>query len=419
MKLFLKIGGILFVLGLFTLVACKKSDSDTAVQNVEMSNRDALNAFAKLVVDDFRSEGTLKQQQIAMYEKTKNEQFNIVDLKSASIGQRTSVSIQELIVANPLMQIPYPSFAFQTNETFDQYIEGIQYYVVLDMETDLETATELPAYDSNGNATTISATFDETIKYAVIKMDEAHDAIEINATHTVKGAIVPASIEEFIPSRNEGTTKFYEEATIMNAEARDRGPVPIENATARGDGGDCPGNRVGKDYLHKIRFSDRDAVTKIENGFHLPKVELIATYIFATVAPGTTGAASLNQVVTQVDRHWKDLRKDLWQDLPALNQQIKTWEQLDSKVWKVAWVERDYKSETTESWSIGITPTYTVNKVWSFSGPLSYGIKKNKGDNLCGDIIVEYCDPSSGEGTQYKIYTAGNDGMYFRENAHN
>jgi len=29
---------------------------------------------------------------------------------------------------------------------------------------------------------------------------------------------------------------------------------------------------------------------------------------------------------------------------------------------------------------------------------------------------MEYCDTATGEGTAYKVYTGGNDGMYYREN---
>lgn len=105
-----------------------------------------------------------------------------------------------------------------------------------------------------------------------------------------------------------------------------------------------------------------------------------------------------------------------WNSVDLINQQIKTWTDVDSDVWKVGIIERDFNSDTESGWTFGLSPTYTVNKTWAFSAPVSYTIKKKKKDKLAGEVLIEYCDAANGEGTSYKVYTGGNDGMFFREN---
>jgi hypothetical protein len=103
-------------------------------------------------------------------------------------------------------------------------------------------------------------------------------------------------------------------------------------------------------------------------------------------------------------------------DVDIINQQIKTWDDLDSEEWKVVWIERDTDNDASTTWSFGLTPTYTANKTWSFGAPVSVSFTKKKKDKLAGEVIMEYCDAAQGEGSSYKVYTGGNDGMYFREN---
>lgn len=402
---------------MLTYWACEKSE--VKIHPSELSTSEGLHTLAKALIEDQKSEGILKKMQIALYKQTQNEEFMLVDLVEKGIAERTPTIVGQLIAQNPLMEIAYPSFAFQSNETFEQHLSSIQYYVILNEETDLEQVTTLPAYDSNGNSVQISSTFDETIRYAVIRIDEAHDAIREGESLTVKGKSIPTSLVNFNPTRVEGNIKFYQEATFINAKSLDEGDINYGTVTYRGGGGgeecDRPANK--KDQLYKIRFSNKDAVKVIESGFHLPNVELFFTYVFGSVSAG--GALSVNQITTQVDKNWSLMNGGNWADVDNINQQIKTWNGNETDAWVVGIVERDRNKDAETSWTFGVTPKYTVDKKWEIGFPIAFSIKKKKGDKLAGEVIIEYCDPAIGEGTSYKVYSGGNDGMYFRENFQN
>lgn len=409
----------ILVIAILTYWACNKNDQNFPSQTREEITRQNLHSFAKLLIEDQKSEGSLRQRQVELNTQTNDQEFLIVDLVKHDVGQRTPTAIESLIAQNPLMEIAYPSFAFQTNETFQQHLNSIQYYVVLDDETDPEEVSTLPAYDANGNYVQISSTFNESIRYAVIKIDEAHDAIRDGENLTVKGKAIPTSLSTFSPSQVNGNVKYYEEATLMNAERKDLGPIYVGPVTYRGGNpeGECDRPANNKDQLYKIRFSNKDAVKVIESGFHLPNVELFITYVFATVTPNPSNPTlTVDAITTQVNKNWSLMNGPDWGSVDNINQQIRKWGGLDSDVWKVGFVERDRDKDAEGGWSFGITPSYTVDKVWGIGVPISYTIKKKKGDKLAGEVIIDYCDTAIGEGTSYKVYTGGNDGMYFREN---
>lgn len=408
--MFLFSGAILCFLG------CEKNEiaSDAPVTSVQ--SQEPVYALAELLIDDRKNGGELAQKQIELFHKTGVEEFMLVDFTEEGVGLRTPSVVQNLLAQNPLMEIAYPSYAFfESTETFEQHIGRIQYFVVLESGTDPESAsvTTLPAYDASGNAVQIANTFDESVRYAVVAMDEAHDAVVNDAGTTVKGRTKPTSLSTFTPSSVVGNVKYYEEATIKNARFKDLG--------SQGAGSVNPVNLFPpvcdrpvdkKDQLYKIRFSDKDAVKVIEAGFRLPRVELDITYGIVTVA--SNGTASTLQLTTQVDKKWKDMDGSSWSGVDAINQQIKTWDGNDADTWGVLFVEDDGGSST--SFTFGVTPKYTVDKVWEFATPVSFTVPTQNNDDIAGNIIIEYCDPAEGEGTSYKIYTGGNDGMYFREN---
>lgn len=410
----------ILVIAMLTYWACNKNDTSTLIQTSEEVSKQSLHSFAKLLIEDQKAGGFLRQIQVELNKQTHEEEFSIVDLAKSELGERTPTAIESLIAQNPLMQIAYPSFAFQTNETFEQHISNIQYYVILDEDTDPEEVSTLPAYDAAGNAVQISSTFDETIRYAVVKLDEAHDATRTGQSLTIKGKAIPVSLVDFEPVQIVGDVKFYEEAAFINAERKDAGPIDGGPVIYRGgdpeNGCDRPANK--KDQLYKIRFSNKDAVKVIESGFHLPKVELFITYVFGTVNPANA-TLTVDAITTQVVKNWSLMNGPDWGSVDNINQQIRKWGGLDTDIWKVGFVERDRDKDAEGGWSFGITPSYTVDKVWSIGVPISYTIKKKKGDKLAGEVIIDYCDPANGEGTSYKVYTGGNDGMYFRENFQN
>jgi hypothetical protein len=103
-----------------------------------------------------------------------------------------------------------------------------------------------------------------------------------------------------------------------------------------------------------------------------------------------------------------------WTNVSTLNQQIKTWLPTDADTWAVLFVEDDGGSSA--SFTFGVAPKYTVDKKWEFATPVSFTVPIKNNDDIAGNVIIEYCDPAEGEGTFYKVYNGGNDGMYFRQN---
>lgn len=249
-------------------------------------------------------------------------------------------------------------------------------------------------------------------------MDEAHDAFVGDSNTSVKGRTKPNSLGNFTPANVVGNVSYYEEATLLNAIQMDLGPIEIGPVDPRGGDGpeshcDRPSNK--KDQLYKIRFSNKDAVKVIESGFRLPKVEIMATYGFGGVSQ--SGVLTTGTLTTQVVKHWEDLTSSSWSNVSTINQQIKKWLATETDTWAVLFVEKDGGSET--AFTFGVTPKYTVNKEWEIGFPISFSVKLQRNDDIAGSIIMEYCDPAEGEGTSYKIYTGGNDGMHFRENLQN
>lgn len=412
---------ILFFIGamLFLANSCSKNSEILNFSRAEHHNQ-ALHKLAKLLIRDKASNREIFQAQLKQYKKTGLEEFLLLDILGIGnkVDLRTPSIVQQLIAQNPLMEIAYPSFAFYSDtETFEEHIANIQYYVVIEDGVDPESSLvdSLPAYDSVGNAVMIPNIFDEEIRYAVIAMDESLDAFVGNSNISLKGVLKPGSLENFAPVTVNGEVKYYDEGTIRYAEILDRGESYFGSAIDRGgDGGstncDRPTNR--KDQLYKIRFSDRAAVNVIESGFRMPVVELIAYYGIASVSP--TGGVTGGVYYTQVIRNWATMNGCCWNSVDNISHPIKVWEPHEADEWGVLFVEQDGGSSI--QFSFGASPKYTVNKKWEISLPITFTVPAKDKDDKAGNVIIEYCDPANGEGTSYKVYTGGNDGMYFREN---
>lgn len=413
---------IMMLFTAFTLVfaSCEKTDvaTDTAVQPTSDQNDAALHALAKLLVEDRATGGEFAQKQVERYGQTGVEEFLLAEFVETGIGLRSPSAVQQLLAQNPLMEIAYPSYSFfKDTETLAQHISNIQYYVVIGdgVDPEYEEVEYLPVYTPNGSLTQLPNVFNESVRYAVVAMDEAHDAFVGDSNTSVKGVAKPNSLDNFTPANVVGNVRYYEEATISNAQVVDAGPVEFGPITFRGGNGpesgcDRPANK--KDQLYKIRFSNKAAVKVIESGFRLPKVELKITYGVAAVA--SNGTVSLGQFFTQVNKHWEDMTSSSWSNVSALNQQIKTWLPTDADTWAELFVEDDGGSSA--SFTFGVTPKYTVDKKWEFATPVSFTVPVKNNDDIAGNVIIEYCDPAEGEGTFYKVYSGGNDGMYFRQN---
>ncbi len=413
------------IVALVFLSSCEKTEhfaddlpNDSTSKLKEINQ--ALYSLAEYLVEDKNSGGDIIDRQIELYNESGVEEFLLMDLrKKEEIELRTPTVVQQLLNQNPLMEIAYPSFAlyFETVETFSQHINNIEYYVVIDSQTDPESSsiTSLPAYDENGNALQISSTFDQYTRYAVITMDEAHDAVVGSSNQTVKGLARPPVLSMLSPARVEGNVSFYQEATIDNAIQAGKSPfIGYADLVNLSPPPPCDRPANKKDQLYKIRFSDKQAVKVIEGWWDLPKVELVITYGIAAVA--SNGTISNGQFTTQVEKKWRDMTDSSWDHVDEINQQIITWLSTHADTWGVLFIERDRNGGNSSSFTFGVSPKYTIDKKWEFATPVSFTVPMRSRDEVAGNVIIECCDPAEGEGTAYKVYTGGSDGMYFREN---
>jgi hypothetical protein len=417
-----------FLLSLFCLMLfsnCEKSDLkkyrsiDSQVRIKQ--NNEALHALARLLVEDRKSGGEFAQKQIKRFHLTGTEEFLLVDFIEPGISPRNPEFLADLALQNPLMEVAYPSFNFFNQETFPRHLEKIKYYVVIEdgVDPEMESVDSLPAYDIEGNKIMIPNFFDENIRYAVVAMDESHDAFVENADISVKGVLQSPSLiaatPSFVKVFLESDVKFFEESTVRHALYLDGSQEGISHsASLQGDHDprkcDRPANR--KDQLYKIRFSDKAAVKKIESGFRLPNIELIIHYGISSVS--INGAVNNFTTFVQVDKNWTTMDGCCWEDVDNINQQIKTWRENDADTWAVFFVESD--GGQSIEFSFGATPQYTLDKKWALGFPIGFKVPAKNKDDEVGRLLIEYCDPAVGEGTAYKIYSAGSDGMYFREN---
>lgn len=396
------------------LSSCNKNEDKATELNLQSKTTDVFKSFAKLVYDDLKSKGSLTHSMIKEYNKTKIEEFLLCDLNSNLVSERnssTTQSISNILATNPLMDVAFPSFD-PDFETLEQHLANIDYVILLNVNPN--EVNQLSAIDKNGNSVLISSVFDETKKYAVIKEEEGSFAVNVNTKITTYGETVPVQLLNITPRRTVGDYRIYDNTDLSNVKSQLNGTgVPT------GDGGndtpisergsdDCPNAdrtpETLRDQFRSVAFTNFECVKAYESGFHLPKVELRVIYLMFNFNTRT----NVTQEFT-LRGHWKDMTtKEMFVNLYLPIWRYKTF----GDFWQCTAIEED-PAPSTISLNLGFDASI---KVFGTGGTLKQGVSTTftigKGDIRIGTVLMNYCDPAAGLGTQYKYSQIGPNGSF-------
>lgn len=374
------------------------------------------------------SNAETQQRLIQTYQEKGIEEFLLADfLKTKSVSSRDITNFEELntlVLENPMLTIAYPSFAFH-DETFEQHLSLIDYTVMLlDDPDEVET---LPAFNSSGQLINISSTFDESLRYCVVKYNEAYTAVDPATQKTYFDDNVSVKLFDFEPKNTVGKYVFYSVADIINAKLIEEGRYGGTAGPVDPDGGDpddpdesceLPCERdcyKEKDELHSVKWSSKDCVKNFESGFHLPQVEMIAYY---GIPRYNSGSVSVDLIAKDVFIHWKDMTTKF---SDPLGLEIATWTEDLGNRWQVLWIERDYWNKVQDKFTLGFSVSFKIKDPTSsvettVGANAAWEVVSMKQDKEIGRSLIEYCDNAKDEGETYKpCACGGSGGFWFKE----
>lgn len=320
-----------------------------------------------------------------------------------------------------MITIAYPSFAFH-NETFEKHLSLIDYTVmVFDDPDEVET---LPAFNSSGQLVNISSTFDESLRYCVVKYNEAYIAVNPSTKKTYFGEDVSNKLFEFNPRGTVGIYLMYSAADLINSKFKEEGRFAPDGGGG-GDGGGGDGDPCNlpcerdcykkKDELHRVKWSSKDCVRNFESGFHLPQVEMIAYF---GIPRFNSGAVTVDLVAKDVFLHWQDMTTHFSDPLEL---EIATWTEDLGNRWQVLWIERDYWNKVQDKFTLGFSVSFKVKdpvtgSETTYGANAAWEVTSMKQDKEIGRSLIEYCDKAKDEGEIYKPFACGGSGgFWFKE----
>jgi hypothetical protein len=402
---------LLVGLSLCLFWACNKQQDE----NAEIKKMPKQEVFQK--VASFLSNSTkdkiVQQQILATYRKKGIEEFLLADfLKNNGSNFRSSnVSdeLNHLVLDNPMLTIAYPSLAFK-EESFEEHLDKIDYTVML--FDDIDEVSELPAFDSEGRLVHISSDFDENIRYCVVKYNEAYIAVNSSTLKTFFEDDVPRNLFETKAHDTIGEYLMYSAADLINSRLKESNTYFRGGGEGAADSCELPCERdcfKTKDELHRVKWSTKHCLKTVEDGFHLPQVEMIAYYAIPQYA---TGTIKVDLVAKDVFMHWQDMTGKFSE---PIGQEIATWKPELGDRWQVLWIERDYWNSVQSKFTIGFTVGFKVDGE-NATGNASLEITSMKKDKEIGSSLIEYCDKAQDEGDVYKPLSCGGvGGFWFRE----
>jgi hypothetical protein len=402
------------------------------------------NQFADVLRVDLTENGFLKTRIKQLFQRTKTGEFMLAEILDGVITpQRTEVSLPDLLQGNPLIEVGFPTYDFQNALTFEQFLDNIEFYVLLPDDFEESLYDSLFAITPVGDVVKISANFDETIKYAVVRNDEAEDARVGTNLSTYLGQNIPDALVNYDPIRIVNGIKYHYVSDIMNAHNDDLrgysfftpGPGgPIGGGTGGGGttgGGteECDRPVALKEHWRKYLFSSKNVVQQFETGFHMPKVEVRVVWAI----PEVTGNVftSENKIEHTAVFHWKSFVPNNgngisgtptqadWDSVSDIDWAITYWStNIHSIEWKTTSIEMDYSGQWGEL-SVGVAPTFKVDgtPITNLTTPVTLGkVPLQSKDKKIGEALIHFCDPALGEGSKYKHFTFTNGGAWMRQN---
>ncbi len=331
---------------------------------------------------------------------------------------RSSV-IDSITSASPLLTVAYPSYSFFSDtESLSTHISNIDYTVLLD--TNVSVTDSLEAYDSSGKLVKISAIFDTTTRYCVLKYNESLKAVNPATDKFLSGESIPTNLStEFSPVNTISGWDLYKFTDVLTAMDKlagvgPGGPGPVGPSvdttvvSTRGICDECPDNAIERtcfdrrDMFYGYRFTGLDVVKQFETWWYLPKVEIVGTYVI-----WDNNSQNLRRYRRASTAHYMGSLGPNY----VCNLDITNWEpEIHGKYWYVVWTETDNQWWPTGKLSVSVSFNVGIAEV----GVKATNIEFGRGDDHIGDITLfyedEYCD-----GEEYKVFDYNEGGFFITE----
>jgi hypothetical protein len=298
------------------------------------------------------------------------------NLKSSEV--KTSNFLDSILLYCPLMQISVPELKENSTENWDIENDNIL-LTVLPSNFDEKTFSFISAFDKNGNYYELSLDTFPNVPVIVISNNERLEVAE-------KSSLKSLNNNHYF-SNQYYTYYFMNNEIETNSKKNDANFLKSAQSIDRD-------TKTGKDVLYKGRFVSKTAFRQVEpwpSG--RPEFKVIIVY---SDRNGTTFTA--NSVEKVIDKDGWITRYVLWVNLATktINIPIMRWYRDRFGLYmKYKWIEQDGGNSTEIS--------TTLNNKYDDNTSIATTVKSTikKDDDDCGEAIVEYEDPTSGEGTWY------------------
>lgn len=318
---------------------------------------------------------SLKSSSLTFKEYLQNR---IESFKLKSSVNLTSTFIDSILLYCPLMQISVPELSYNSPENWDIENDNVL-LTVLPSNFDEITFSFVTAFDKNGNYYELSLDTFPNVPVIVISNNERLEVAEKSSLKSLNNNKYFSNqyyTYYFMNNEMELTSNENDANFLKSAQAIDRDI------------------KTGKDVLYKGRFESKTAFRQVEpwpSG--RPEFKVIIVY---SDRNGTTFTA--NSVEKVIDKDGWITRYVLWANLATktINIPIMRWYRDRFGLYmKYKWIEQDGGNSTEIS--------TTLNNKYDDNTSIATTVKSTikEDDDDCGEAIVEYEDPTSGEGTWY------------------
>lgn len=347
-----------------------------------------------------------------LFELEKNKSIGGTSISTALANQSSQTSSYfsdsiELIDPTMVIHVYYPNddTTSWNTSTFKPLV------AVYEDGMDDSTATSVPAYDHNGNATTITSSTPSSDVIVLIKQSERVVAIDMTAEETSDGYDVSEYLTGGDPCVDDCFDAFYNSSnwSYMNYQVLIACLEDCYAGSGSGSGGssgcdrDQPAYKDKKEEIHKWQFDSKADMQKAMGivGWLLEgKVEMEATVIYHDNGPSSGTPQKLNGIFV----HKRNQYACNSSSCPWL---IENWtsftfyEEQNGDKYAVQWIEKD-KLFGSDSY---IEPSFNVKVPIDGGGEVSLGVKariniSNDDENL-GRNVVEFCDNADVSGHLY------------------
>lgn len=404
-------------------LACQEEENvvpelDSGTKNALMNPDDAGFQIAKklsLSLNDVEVREFIKTQAVKKFDgdydvliaKVQNESIS----SSSARGTRTfgdilagsnpnarskSLDLDKILAKNPLLQIAVPELPESSAETWDTE-RHTPVVVYRDPAVDLNTVTNLPAFDSEGNAFYFDISQVPTEPIIVVSFNERLTAIPKGKS--LRQSAMACPIEE--PYFSDENFNYYYTSELYCYPTDPDLPDDDDNGGSVGCDRD---NSNSKDHIKKLRFTSMEYFRAAESYVDgNPEVYFVVTF----GAKEPSGFSTLRKYIPSTDRsHWKDCGvfdcDPEWYDHTrnGMPMPVFDWDPgfYGDRV-RYDWFEEDFSTTKTE-YTAGLTVSFKEGDTsGTISGQGKWTI--NDKDKILGQDITKYCDKANYGGSYY------------------